>query len=115
MIDLNGQAARGTYRHHVPSRDLLACSTCRDQVQGAFGRRLGHRQFLRGRRRGAAMGWTTTTTEPAPKPEPKANVFIVASKSLCTATGIDDAYTGTGHVEFFYTFTNSGGADGKAS
>lgn len=39
----------------------------------------------------------------------KANVDVVPGKSYCTATGIDDLYTGDGHVQFFLTLTNSGG------
>jgi hypothetical protein len=50
-----------------------------------------------------------TTTAAA---EPKANVYIVASKSFCTATGIDDAYTGDGHVQFWLTIRNSGNEKG---
>jgi hypothetical protein len=50
-----------------------------------------------------------------PAPEPKENIYIVASKSFCTATGVDDIYTGDGHVQFFLTLKNSGGADGSLS
>ena len=35
------------------------------------------------------------TDEPS---EAEANVYVVASKSFCTATGVDDVYTGDGHV-----------------
>jgi uncharacterized protein DUF2510 len=38
-----------------------------------------------------------------------ANVDFVASKSYCTATGVDDLYTGDGHVQFLLTLTNNGG------
>src|SRR5262249_27006798 len=53
------------------------------------------------------------STESGSSGKAKANVFLVASKSFCVATGIDDAYTGDGHVEFFLTFRNSGTKDGS--
>lgn len=67
---------------------------------------------------------TTTTAAPVvqvPKPvtvavpKPEAHISLVAGSSFCVATGIDDAYTGDGHVTFFLTFRNSGGADGSLS
>lgn len=42
-----------------------------------------------------------------------ANIYLVASKSFCRATGVDDAYTGDGHVTFFLTFRNTGGEAGS--
>ena len=44
-----------------------------------------------------------------------ANVYLVASKSFCSPSGVDDIYTGDGHVVFFYTFKNSGGEDGTVT
>ncbi len=44
-----------------------------------------------------------------------AAVSLVASKSFCVFTGIDDAFTGNGHVVFFLTFHNSGNADGSTT
>jgi hypothetical protein len=35
-------------------------------------------------------------------------VHIVASRSWCSATGIDDARSGTGHVTFFLALANGG-------
>lgn len=72
-----------------------------------------------------SSGTTETTTEastppppqppppPPAAPEPKANVFVVAKKSFCTATGVDDAFTGDGHVQFFLTIRNSGKKSGS--
>jgi hypothetical protein len=42
----------------------------------------------------------------------RANVYVVASKSFCAATGIYDQYSGDGRVEFFITLHNSGGKAG---
>jgi hypothetical protein len=44
-----------------------------------------------------------------------ANIYLVASKSFCEPTGIDDAYTGDGHVTFYLTFRNSGSHGGTVS
>jgi hypothetical protein len=43
------------------------------------------------------------------------HVYVVASKSFCVYTGVDDVYSGNGHVEFFLTVKNSGDEDGKIS
>jgi hypothetical protein len=43
------------------------------------------------------------------------NIYLVAAKSFCVPTGIDDAYTGDGHVTFYLTFRNSGDEDGTVS
>ncbi len=56
---------------------------------------------------------TKKSAPEAPAPEPKANIYVVASKSFCTYTGIDDIYTGEGHVKFFITLRNSGKKDGS--
>jgi hypothetical protein len=47
------------------------------------------------------------------KVEAEANIFVVKSKSFCTATGVSDLYTGEGKVEFFYTLRNTGAKDGE--
>jgi hypothetical protein len=45
----------------------------------------------------------------------RANIYIVASKSFCLASGISDAYTGNGKVIFYFTLRNSGSTAGKVS
>jgi hypothetical protein len=47
--------------------------------------------------------------------QPASDVGLVPGKSFCIATGIDDLYTGDGHVEFFLTLRNRGDASGTAS
>ncbi len=59
---------------------------------------------------------TQTPTAPSktkPTPKPKENVYVIASKSFCLSSGIDDAYTGNGHVVFSVMLKNSGKADGS--
>lgn len=43
----------------------------------------------------------------------KANVYVIASKSFCLASGVSDIYTGNGKIVFSVTLRNSGKADGK--
>ncbi len=43
----------------------------------------------------------------------KANIYVVASKSFCLASGISDAYTGEGKIIFYVTLRNSGRTDGS--
>lgn len=45
----------------------------------------------------------------------EASVTVVAAESFCTPTGIDDLYTGDGHVTFFVTLRNDGGSDATVS
>ena len=61
----------------------------------------------------AATTAPTETKKHAPPPEPKANIYVIASKSFCTYTGVDDIYTGDGHVQFWLTLKNSGDKDGS--
>jgi hypothetical protein len=42
-------------------------------------------------------------------------VSLVSGESFCSASGIDDAYTGTGHVRFFLTLQNEGGSSKRVS
>jgi hypothetical protein len=44
-----------------------------------------------------------------------ANIYVVASKSFCLASGISDVYTGDGKVIFYVTLRNSGTSDGKVN
>lgn len=44
--------------------------------------------------------------------EPASNIYLIASQSFCAATGIDDAFSGDGHVVFFLAFRNSGNEAG---
>src|SRR4051794_9948756 len=69
----------------------------------------------------AVLGWITTRgddesnrNESVSETASGANVYLVASKSFCLATGIDD-YSGDGHVTFYLTFKNSGGEGGTVS
>src|SRR5689334_20973249 len=43
----------------------------------------------------------------------KTNIYVVASKSFCLASGISDQYTGNGKVIFYMTLRNSGSTPGK--
>jgi hypothetical protein len=52
-------------------------------------------------------------TETVSEPEPRANIYVIASRSFCVSSGIDDAYTGNGHVIFSVMLRNSGTADGS--
>src|SRR4051794_11763360 len=70
----------------------------------------------------AVLGWISTRGDDKPNGNKSAaetasgaNVYLVASKSFCRATGIDDAYSGDGHVTFYLTFKNSGGEGGTVS
>ncbi len=56
----------------------------------------------------SGAGATNTRTE-------KANIFVVASKSFCIASGISDVYTGDGKVIFYLTMRNSGSSPGKVN
>jgi hypothetical protein len=40
-------------------------------------------------------------------------IRLVAGQSFCVPSGIDDVYTGNGHVTFYLTFRNSGASDGS--
>jgi hypothetical protein len=62
----------------------------------------------------SASGSAVDVAQTAPS-EPESNIKLVAKKSFCIATGIDDAYTGDGHVEFFFTFRNVGDVGGTVS
>jgi hypothetical protein len=44
--------------------------------------------------------------------QPKANVYLVAGKSFCVATGVSDYWTGMGKVTFFLVVHNSGDKSG---
>jgi hypothetical protein len=44
-----------------------------------------------------------------------ANIYVVASKSVCIASGISDAYTGEGKIIFYLTLKNSAGVTGKVN
>lgn len=57
-------------------------------------------------------GCGATTSTATEETSPEANIYVVASQSFCAATGIDDTFTGDGHVVFFLAFRNSGDADG---
>ena len=50
-----------------------------------------------------------THDQSAAPPTAEAAVQVVPGTSYCTASGIDDLYTGDGHVQFFLTLTNGGG------
>lgn len=41
------------------------------------------------------------------------DITLLASRSYCVPTGVDDIYTGDGHIRFFVTVRNHGDADGK--
>jgi hypothetical protein len=43
------------------------------------------------------------------------HIFLVASRSWCAPTGVDDVYSGDGHVTFFLTFKNSGDEKGTTN
>jgi hypothetical protein len=45
----------------------------------------------------------------------RANIYVIASKSFCAATGISDAYTGNGKVGFYLVLRNSGFTAGKVN
>lgn len=45
----------------------------------------------------------------------RANIYVVASKSFCLASGISDVYTGNGKVIFYLTLRNTGTAAGKVN
>src|SRR5207247_1537438 len=59
---------------------------------------------------------TSTTSKAAVSaPKPKARIQVVAKQSWCAATGVDDLYTGNGHVTFFLTLRNTGRARGSVT
>jgi hypothetical protein len=51
----------------------------------------------------------------APAASKKANIYVVASKSFCLASGIADAYTGDGKIVFYVTLRNSVNTAGKVN
>lgn len=57
----------------------------------------------------AIVGALLVTHDPSAPSAAEADVDVVPGKSYCMASGIDDLYTGDGHVQFFLTLTNSGG------
>lgn len=58
---------------------------------------------------------STTAAVPAVQAGKRANIYVVAAKSFCVATGISDAYTGNGKVTVYLTLHNSGAVAGKVN
>jgi hypothetical protein len=48
-----------------------------------------------------------------PSKSGRANIYVIASRSFCLASGISDVYTGNGKVMFSIMLRNSGTAAGK--
>jgi len=61
----------------------------------------------------AAQAVTLAPASGAAATGKKANIFVIASKSFCIASGISDVYTGNGKIIFYLTLRNSGAVAGK--
>jgi hypothetical protein len=51
----------------------------------------------------------------AAAPAAKPNIYVIASKSFCLASGVSDQYTGNGKIIFYVTLRNSGRVAGKVN
>lgn len=57
---------------------------------------------------------SSNTATNAPSREATSSISVVGAESFCLPTGIDDAYTGEGHVTFYLVVRNTGSASGRA-
>jgi hypothetical protein len=57
----------------------------------------------------------TDSSSSGAAPEANANIVADTTDSFCSPTGVDDYYTGNGHVTFYVTLRNDGDETGSSS